>query len=148
MKYSSVVLDIHTKWHHRQTKDWRPEPCASKAKELLNNNDRLMWSRKVALMTRHGPFNYHDRIVDPINGPDNECNRCDSGETQDAKHILTRCDAFATLRREIFEDHEPEDLTQITDHQLSRFISESNYRWFPHSEEPENPDAGDPVDPG
>ena len=26
-----------------------------------------------------------------------------------------------------FEDHEPEDITQISDHQLSRFISESNY---------------------
>ena len=30
-------------------------------------------------------------------------------------------------------------LTQITDAQLSRFITESNYRWFPTDEEPENP---------
>ena len=139
--------DIHTKWHHRQTKDWRPAPDASKARALLHN-DRLMWSRKVALMTGHGPFNYHDRIVDPVNGPPNACNRCDSGETQDAKHILTRCDAFAELRREIFEDYEPDDLSKITDSQLSRFISESNYRWFPQDEEPEDPNAGEPEDPG
>ena len=99
-------------------------------------------------MTEHGPFNYHDRIVDPINGPENACDRCDSGETQDAKHIFTRCDAFAELRRDIFEDYEPEDLSKITDCQLSRFISESNYRWFPHNEEPEDPNAGEPEDPG
>ena len=56
-------LDTHTKWHYRQTKDWRPEPCASKAKELLNN-DRLMWSRKISTMTGHGQFNYHDNLVE------------------------------------------------------------------------------------
>ena len=47
--------------------------------------------------------------------------------------------AFATLRQEVFENHEPDDLSEITDHQLGRFISESNYRWFPHDEEPEDP---------
>ena len=139
--------DIHTKWHHRQTKEWRPEPCASKAKELLNN-DRIMWSRKVSTMTGHGPFNYHDNLVDPTNGPDMTCDRCDSGEIQDAAHVFTRCDAFATLRRDIFENHEPEDLTQITDAQLGRFITESNYRWFPTDVEPENPFNGELEDPG
>ena len=43
------------------------------------------------------------------------------------------------LKHEIFVDHEPEDLS-LTDRQLGRFISESNYRWFPHDEEPEDPD--------
>ena len=47
--------------------------------------------------------------------------------------------AFATLRQEAFENHEPEDLARITDYQLGRFISESKYRWFPQDEEPEDP---------
>ena len=82
-----------------------------------------------------------------INGPNEACNRCDSGEVQDAKHIFTRCDAFSDLRRTIFENHEPDDLTQITDHQLGRFISESNFRWFPNEEEPGDPIEGGPNDP-
>ena len=36
---------------------------------------------------------------------------------------------------DIFED-EPNDLTQITVHQLSRFTSEFTYHWFPHEVEP------------
>ena len=124
----------------------RPEPCASKAKDLLNN-DRLVWSRKVSAMTGHGPFNYHDNLVDPTNGVSAICDRCDSGAVQDAQHIFTRCDAFADLRRAIFENHEPDDLTQITDHQLGRFIAESNFRWFPNEEEPGDPLEGGPNDP-
>ena len=38
------------------------------ARELLDI-DRITWSRKVSAITGHGPFNYHDHIVDPINGP-------------------------------------------------------------------------------
>ena len=67
------------------------------------------------------------------------CGRCDTGAKQDAWHIFTQCPAFATLRQQIFKDHKPEDLTHITDHQLGSFISESNYCWFPHDEEPEDP---------
>ena len=98
-----------------------------------------MWSRKVSAITGHGPFNYHDHTVDPINYPTPTCDRCGTGATQDAEHIFTQCPAFATLRQDVFENFEPDDLAKITDHQLGRFISESNYRWFPHDEEPEDP---------
>ena len=81
-------------------------------------------------------------------GPDITCDRCDSGEIQDAWHIFTRCETFAGLRMNIFEDDEPRDLERITDSQLSRFIAESNYRWFPMEEEPEDPSAEEPEDPG
>ena len=128
----------NTKWNHRQTKLWRPGPCARQARDLLKN-DRLMWSRKVSAITGHGPFNYHDHTVDPINFPTATCDRCDTGATQDAEHIFTQCPAFATLRQDVFENFEPDDLSKITDHQLGRFISESNYRWFPQEEEPEDP---------
>ena len=80
-----------------------------------------------------------DHTVDPINYPTPTCDRCDTGAIQDAKHIFTQCPAFATLRQEVFENFEPDDLSKITDHQLGRFISESNYRWFPQEEEPEDP---------
>ena len=45
-------------------------------------------------------------------------------------HIITECDAFSALRRNIFQTLGHIDLTKVTDHQLGRFISESNYRWF------------------
>jgi len=35
----------------------------------------------------------------------------------------------------------------ITDHQLGRFIAESNFRWFPNEEEPGDPLEGGPNDP-
>ena len=38
-----------------------------------------------------------------------------TGARQDAWHIFTQCPAFATIGQENFEDHHPEDLTQITD---------------------------------
>ena len=128
----------NTNWNHRQTKLWRPAPNSKQARQLLAN-DRLMWSRKVSAITGHGPYNYHDHTVDPINYPTAICDRCDTGATQDAWHIFARCPAFANLRQDVFENHEPDDLSMITDHQLGRFISESNYRWFPHDEEPEDP---------
>ena len=78
--------NLTTKWEHRQTKLWRPAPCARQARELLGN-DRLMWSRKVSAITGHGPFNYHDHTVDPINFLTAICDRCDTGATQDAEHV-------------------------------------------------------------
>ena len=91
---------------HRQTKLWRPAPNSRQARELLNN-DRLVWSRKVSAITGHGPYNYHDHRVDPVNFPTNICDRCDLGVIQDARHIFTECPAFATLRQEVFENFEP-----------------------------------------
>ena len=129
-------LNLKTKWPHRQTKQWLPAPSASKAKQLMKN-DRLMWSRKIATITGHGSFKYHDRKSDPTVDP--ICDRCDQGVPQDAKHIIAECDAFADLRRKIFETFDPIDLTKVTDHQLGRFISESNYNWFHSEEEPEDP---------
>ena len=62
--------------------------------------------------------------------------------------FLQDVNAFAEVRQRVFEDRYPEDLTKITDHQLGRFITESNYRWFPHDEEPGDPLEGEPEDPG
>ena len=45
--------------------------------------------------------------------------------------------------QEIFQDHEPEDLTQITVSQLGRFIAESNFPWWPQEGAPI-----DALDPG
>ena len=96
-----------------------------------------MWRRKIGTITGHGPFKYHDNKSDPT--VDTICDRCDQGVPQDAKHIITECDAFSDLRRKIFETLDPIDLTKVTDHQLGRFISESNYNWFFSEEEPEDP---------
>ena len=54
--------------------------------------------------------------------------------------LRVECDAFSELRRDIFQTLEDlTDLTKITDHQLGRFIAESNYNWFFEEEEPEDP---------
>ena len=50
---------------------------------------------------------WSDNLVDPTNGQSAICDRCDSGEIQDAKNVFTRCNAFAELRWEIFEKYEP-----------------------------------------
>ena len=50
---------------------------------------------------------------------------------------------FANLRRDIFKDYAPQDLTQISDHQLGRFIEESTFQWWPQPETPL-----DALDPG
>ena len=77
--------------------------------------------------------------TDPINFPDNICDRCDQGVPQTAKCIITECDAFTDLIRDIFQTLDHIDLTKVTDHQLGRFISESNYHWFHSEKEPEDP---------
>ena len=87
---------------------------------------------------RHGSFKYHDQKADP--SIDDTCDRCDKGVPQTARHIIAECDAFSGLRREIFKTiGDLTDLTKITDHQLGRFIAESNYKWFFEEEEPEDP---------
>ena len=99
-----------------------------------------MWSGKVATITGHGSFKYHEKKADPVNVTDDICERCDRGVPQTARHIIAECDAFSTLRREIFQTMgDLDDLTKVTDHQLGRFISESNCRWFFEEEEPEDP---------
>ena len=51
------------------TEEWQQDMTTpQQARELLDI-DRITWSRKVSAITGHGPFNYHDHIVDPINGP-------------------------------------------------------------------------------
>ena len=48
----------------------------------------------------------------------------------------------AHFRKKALQDFWPlkcSFIFQYSDHQLGRFISESNYRWFPHDEEPDDP---------
>jgi len=134
--------NLTSEHNHRQTKDWRPKPDARKARELLRS-DRLTYSRKVSAMTGHGPFYYHDWKCGLIDWAAVNCDRCDMEVPQDAKHIFTECPAFANLRRDIFKNYAPQDLTQISDHQLERFIAESNFQWWPQAETPL-----DALDPG
>ena len=94
-------------------------------------------------MTGHGPFYYHDWKCGLIDWDAVNCDRCDMEVPQDAKHIFTECPTFANLRRDIFKDHQPQDLTEISDHQLGRFIEESTFQWWPQAETPL-----DALDPG
>ena len=87
-------------------------------------------------MAGQGPFYYHDWKCGLIDYSAVICDRCDMDKPQDSKHIFTECPAFATLRRKIFKDHEPQYLTQISDSQLGRFIAKSNFPWWPQDEVP------------
>ena len=129
--------NIGYKWPHLQTKDWFPKTCAKFSFQLLNSS-RIMFSKKVQIITGHGFFNGHSYKCNPDDdGPGPLCDRCDARVKQTVKHLFTECDAFAHLRLMIFGRAFPSDLLEITDAQLSRFINEINYKWFPF----EDPDA-------
>ena len=129
---------MDTKWDHRQTKDWFPATCARFSFQLLKNSSRVMFSKKVHVITGHGFFNDHEYTVNPSDdGPGPLCDRCDADVRQTAKHIFQECDAFAHLRLLVFKDPYPRDFSEITDAQLTRFIDEINIQWFPF----EDPDA-------
>ena len=131
--------NIGTKWNHRQTKDWFPQPNARRSFLLVKNNDRIMFSRKVHIMTGHGPFNYHEDRCKPADGPGPFCDRCmDTDALQTSKHILQECEVFAHLRQVIFGQAFPVNMDSITDSMLSRFIIQSNFKWFPLDDEPEH----------
>ena len=130
--------NVDTKWDHRQTKDWFPATCARFSFQLLKNSSRIMFSKKVHVITGHGFFNDHEYTVNPSDdGPGPLCDRCDADVRQTAKHIFQECDAFAHLRLLVFKDPYPRDFSEITDAQLTRFIDEINIQWFPF----EDPDA-------
>ena len=131
--------NIGTKWNHRQTKDWFPEPNNRRSFLLVRNNDKIMLSRKIHIMTGHGPFNYHEDRCKPADGPGPFCDRCmDTEALQTSKHILQECEAFAHLRHIIFGQAFPDDMNSITDMMLSDFIIQSNFKWFPLDDEPEH----------
>ena len=88
-----------------------------------------MFSRKVSAMTGHGPFNYHEYIISKKQ-TSKICEYCDGEYTQDAEHIFRECEKFFIPRQIIFGNDKP-DLRLITDNQLSTFISETDYKWFP-----------------
>ena len=128
--------NIGTKWNHRQTKDWFPKPRPKFAYQLLKS-DRITYSRKVHIITGHGPFNYHEDRCRPADGPGPFCDRCYKPFTkQTSKHILQECDVFAHLRHMIFHDAYPQSMEKITDYMLTRFIKESNFKWYPFDDDP------------
>ena len=55
---------------------------------------------------------------------------------QTSKHILQECEVFAHLRFLIFHDAFPQSMEKITDFMLTRFIKESNFKWFPYDDDP------------
>ena len=57
---------------------------------------------------------------------------------QTSKHILQECEVFAHLRQVIFGEAFPVNMDSITDSMLSRFIIQSNFKWFPLDDEPEH----------
>ena len=129
--------NIGYKWPHLQTKDWFPKTCAKFSFQLLNSS-RIMFSKKVHIITGHGFFNGHEYKVNPSDdGPGPLCDRCDALVKHTVKHLFTECHAFAHLRLMVFGRAFPSDLMEITDAQLTRFINEINYKWFPF----EDPDA-------
>ena len=95
------------------------------------------YSRKVHIITGHGPFNYHEDRCRPADGPGPFCDRCYKPFTkQTSKHILQECDVFAHLRHMIFHDAYPQSMEKITDYMLTRFIKESNFKWYPFDDDP------------
>ena len=133
--------NMFTKHSHRQTKNWFPEPNGRKARDLVQKNDRIPFSRKVSLYTGHGPFAYHENRIS--NGAVSKyCDLCNlDGMVQDAEHIITECQKFRDTREIIFGPIVP-PLDTLTDKQISEFIEETmkqDFPWFP-------PEEGEPIE--
>jgi len=107
----------------------------------VQKNSRVSFSRKVSSITGHGSFKYHDYIVSK-GTVSKICDLCDGGYTQDAEHIFRECEKFFIPRQIIFGNDKP-DLRLITDAQLSTFIEETDFPWFPVEEGNDIVDVGE-----
>ena len=122
----------YTKNKHRQTKNWREKPDGKAARELVQNNSRVTFSQKVGIITGHANFGYHENIISK--GEESAiCNQCEGNYTQDSEHIMRFCTKYWAEREIIFGNELP-DLRQITDKQLTRYIQETDFPWFPPKE--------------
>ena len=124
--------NLMTKYNHRQTKNWREKPDGKAARELVQNNSRVTFSQKVGIITGHANFGYHESIISK--GEESAiCNQCEGDYTQDSEHIMRFCTKYWAEREIIFGNELP-DLRQISDSQLTRYIQETDFPWFPPKE--------------
>ena len=83
--------------HARQTKLFFSVPCTAASKAALSLN-RCDLSRLVSAITGHGPFGYHQHLIDPqVN---QWCRYC--GDAQETfVHFFNECPVFMNTRLSI-----------------------------------------------
>ena len=122
----------------RQTKHWFPEgPIPSFSYSLLNQ-PRIIFGQLVGLVTGHNHLKRHQALVDASLArqmgmdedddfvtPDKWCDLCGGGE-QTTDHILSGCDALASLRLDAFGTEEPQKpYSQLKLSSLISFLRET-----------------------
>ena len=122
----------YTKHKHRQTKNWREKPDGKAARELVQNNSRVTFSQKVGIYTGHANFKYHEHNISK--GEESKiCDLCEEDQVQDSEHIMRYCTKYWAQREIIFGNERP-DLRLVTDKQVSAYIKETDFPWFPPTE--------------
>ena len=89
--------------HARQTKQFLPLPSPSISK-LIYCLPRSKVTRLVACITGHGPFGYHQSLIEPSLDP--LCRFCMTEPKETFHHLMFSCPALAQRRAELFGSYE------------------------------------------
>lgn len=103
---NSITEAAYAKWstdwssykHARQTKQFFSEP-SSKLAKMIYCLPRTKVSRLVSCITGHGPFGYHQALIEPSIDP--MCRFCMYEPRETFHHLMFSCPALANRRSEI-----------------------------------------------
>ena len=114
-----------------ETKIWFPDISSKKAHDLIHNRPREDYSIIVQAITGFNHLANHEGRIDKSKNTSKICSKCRKpGSLMTTEHLFKDCDALATLRLELFGNHNPE-LTSLTSRQFCRFLSRANVAWLP-----------------
>ena len=88
----------------RQTRMWFPRGPRPKFSYSIMRLPRVACGQLVQFLTGHNFLKRHQAIIDKTE--DNKCTFCGRGK-ESSEHIMSYCDAFATLRQLTFNDPYP-----------------------------------------
>ena len=80
----------------------------------------------------HNHLPYHEHVQNRQISP--TCTICKiEGSLMTLEHLITECEAFGTLRLEMFGTHNPQ-LSLLKANEVARFIRTTNVGWLPADE--------------
>ena len=116
----------------RQTKLVFPTINPKKSFEFTSGKSRYEFSTLIHAITGHNHLPYHEHVQNRQISP--TCTICKiEGSLMTLEHLITECEAFGTLRLEMFGTHNPQ-LSLLKANEVARFIRTTNVGWLPADE--------------
>ena len=115
---------------YRQTKHWFPGGPVPALSFGLLSLSRVAYGQMVGFLTGHNFLKRHQSLIDgDEEAPDKWCNFCGGGGEQTTEHIMSFCEALASLRLEVFGDPSPrQPFTEIKLGNLFLFLKEAKIK--------------------